>query len=74
MDMCIIAGDFNFSDGWKEDKAISSFTDIWKTGVKHFSKWANEEMRDTGFTMPTTERFPAWRPDHIVYKYKNKQV
>ncbi len=30
-------------------------------------------MKETGFTMPSTGRFSAWRPDHIIYKYKNKE-
>jgi hypothetical protein len=71
--MSIIAGDFNFTDGWAEDKAISSYIDVWKTGKKHFSKWSNEEMRELGYTMPPTTQFPPWRPDHIIYKCKNQQ-
>ena len=39
--MSIIAGDFNFSDGWEEDKSIKSYKDIWKSGKRHFSQWAN---------------------------------
>lgn len=42
MDMSIIAGDFNFTDGWEENKSITTYTDVWKTGKRHFSKWANE--------------------------------
>lgn len=45
MDMSIIAGDFNFSDGWPEDKALKNYIDIWKVGKRAFSQWANEEMR-----------------------------
>ena len=27
-------------------------------------------MRELGYTMPTTTRFPPWRPDHIVHRHK----
>jgi hypothetical protein len=40
--MSIICGDFNFSDGWAEDKAISDYTDVWKVGKRTFSQWSNE--------------------------------
>jgi hypothetical protein len=29
-------------------------------------------MRESGYTMAPTPKFPAWRPDHIIYKSKNK--
>lgn len=45
MDMSIVAGDFNFSDGWPEDKQIKHYTDVWKVGKRTHSKWSNEEMR-----------------------------
>lgn len=71
MDLSIIAGDFNFGDGWVENKKIADYVDVWKRGKRHFSKYANEEMKDTGFTMPTNTRFPSWRPDHVIYKIKS---
>ena len=71
--MSIIAGDFNFSDGWKEDKAIEGYVDVWKKGKRYESQWVTEEQRKTGFTMPTNKRFPAWRPDHIIYRSKMKK-
>ena len=40
MDLSIIAGDFNFSDGWEQNKSIEGYVDIWKTGKRHFSQWA----------------------------------
>jgi len=27
-------------------------------------------MKETGFTMPLTDRFPAWRPDHVIFTSK----
>ena len=74
MDMSIIAGDFNFTDGWEENKSIATYTDVWKTGKRHFSKWANEEMKEVGYTMPPSTQFPPWRPDHIIYKTKAKDA
>lgn len=68
MDMVVIAGDFNFSDGARENKSLEGWVDVWKTGKRHFSKWTNEEMRETGYTMPPSRRFPPWRPDHVVYQ------
>lgn len=44
MDMFIIAGDFNFSDGFQESKAIHQYVDVWATGKKTWSKWATEEQ------------------------------
>jgi endonuclease/exonuclease/phosphatase family metal-dependent hydrolase len=41
MDMSIIAGDFNFSDGCPEDEAIKDYVDVWKVGKRTFSQWAN---------------------------------
>jgi hypothetical protein len=41
MDMTFIAGDFNFSDVGEENAAIASYIDVWKTGKRYFSKWAN---------------------------------
>lgn len=70
--MSVIAGDFNFSDGWEEDKAIKSYKDVWKLGKRHFSVWANEEMKEVGYTMPPSPKFPPWRPDHIIYRSKNE--
>jgi hypothetical protein len=64
----IIAGDFNFSDGSEEDQAIEGYVDVWKQGKRYFSPWAKEEQKKTGYTMPGTPRFPAWRPDHIIYR------
>lgn len=29
-------------------------------------------MKQLGYTMPPTNRFPAWRPDHVIYKMKKK--
>lgn len=68
MDVLVIAGDFNFSDGWSEDKALADYKDLWKEGVRHFSPFATKEMREGGFTMPQNEQFPPWRPDHIIYR------
>jgi hypothetical protein len=45
MNMSIIAGDFNFSDGWPENKALKNYIDVWTVGKRAFSQWANEEMR-----------------------------
>lgn len=72
MHMSIIAGDFNFSDGWQQDKSIVEYYDLWKVGKRHLSKWATQQMRLTGFTMPKTTQFPSCRPDHIIIKSKNK--
>jgi hypothetical protein len=74
MDISIIAGDFNFNDGWPENKAIKDYTDVWKVGKRTYSKWTNEEMRELGYTMPPTKRYPPWRPDHIIYKCKGKEA
>ncbi len=68
MDICVIAGDFNFSDGCPENQTIAGYTDIWKEGKRHFSQFASKEMKESGFTMPSTGRFPAWRPDHVIYR------
>lgn len=73
MDMTIIAGDFNFSDEGEENAAISHYCDLWKTGNKHFSKWATEEMKTSGFTMPANPHSPALRLDHIIFKTKANQ-
>jgi len=42
MDMTLIVGDFNFSDGWAEEKSLVEYQDVWKSGKQHFSKWATE--------------------------------
>jgi hypothetical protein len=34
LDITIIAGDFNFSDGWNENKVIKDYSDIWKMGKR----------------------------------------
>lgn len=69
-DLSIIAGDFNFSDGCEENSAISAYTDVWNSSKRHFSKWASQEMKEKGYTMPANERNPAVRLDHIIYKAK----
>ena len=40
--MSLIAGDFNFSDGWAEDKSLTEYEDVWKSGKRNFSPWATE--------------------------------
>lgn len=30
MDMTLIIGDFNFSDGWAENKCLTEYQDVWK--------------------------------------------
>ena len=73
LDMSIIAGDFNFGDGAEENKTIEEYVDVWKMGKRHESKWATEEQKRTGFTMPEGRRYPAWRPDHIIYRSNLKK-
>ena len=46
---------------------------MWKKGKQYFSQWATEEQRKSGFTMPINPRFPAWRPDHLIYQSKLKK-
>lgn len=29
-------------------------------------------MKETGYTMPPTGRFPPWRPDHVIYSSKKQ--
>ena len=69
MDIEVIAGDFNFSDGWEEDSIIQNkYCDVWKKGKHHFSQWADDKMKQTGYTMPLTPRYPFWRPDHVIIR------
>ena len=53
--------------------AISIYEDMWKKGKRHFSKWATEAQRERGFTMPTNRKFPCWRPDKVLYRFKDKR-
>lgn len=53
----MLVGDFNFSDGWKEEKLLSKLgVDLWR--VLYPDK--------PGHTMPKNSRFEAWRPDRVV--------
>ncbi len=57
----VIAGDYNFSDGWPENKAIAKeFRDLWLE--------TREGQLEQAETMPQTPVFPAWRPDHVLCK------
>ena len=73
MDMHIIAGDLNFSDGWKENTAIQNYNYLWKHGKRYFSAFSTPQEKESGFTMPKTKRFKEWRPDHVIHHTKDKK-
>ena len=73
VDLSIIAGDFNFTNGWEENKAIETYTDVWKIGKQFFSQWAQDKQKESGYTMPMNRKYPAWRPDHVIYRWKVKK-
>lgn len=64
-DNSFLMGDFNFDSTWKQEEINinKDYLDCWfmskdKCGL-------NDEDR---YTMPKSERFPAWRPDRIIYR------
>ena len=66
--MSIIAGDFNFS----QNKSYSDYVDIWKTGKIYKTKRQQDTDQKgseiSSFTMPKTNKYDSWRPDHIIFK------
>lgn len=59
-DRVIIAGDYNFSNYGQENKVIDPvYCDLWL-------KIHNDHEK--GYTMPKSNKFAAWRPDHVLVK------
>lgn len=59
----LLVGDFNFSDGWDEERALDSdYIDVWKS----------LHPDEAGSTMPSNLRWPEWRPDHVMLRTSRK--
>lgn len=55
----IFMGDFNFSDGWPEERLLSpAFRDVWL--ARH--------RAEDGLTMTSQGTYKDWRPDHILIR------
>lgn len=53
----MLVGDFNFSDGWEEEKHLSS---------AHDDLWRRLHHEQPGFTMPASGQWDPWRPDRLL--------